>query len=104
MELLSVWDYFLIILSYDVSSLFTNISLNETVDLAVDVIFDNNQSMNITGHQIKKRFVFALSQTNFLFNNEIDDQNDGASMMLDLDRALANICMGYNENKLLNSE
>lgn len=94
----------MIILSYDVSSLFTKISLNETVDLAVDVIFDNNQGMNITGHQIKKLFVFALSQTNFLFNNEIDDQNDGASMMLNLDRALANICMGYNENKLLNSE
>ena len=31
--------------SYDVCSLFTNIPLNDTIDLAVDIIFDNNKSM-----------------------------------------------------------
>ena len=42
----SVSDYFMV--SYDVCSLFTNIPLNETIDLAVDIIFEINQSMNIT--------------------------------------------------------
>ena len=36
----SVSDYFMV--PYDVRSLFTNIPLNESIDLAVDIIFDNN--------------------------------------------------------------
>ena len=55
----SVSDYFMV--SYDVCSLFTNTPLNETIDLVVDIIFDNNQSMNITKPQLKKLFVFATS-------------------------------------------
>ena len=66
--------------SYDVCGLFTNIPLNETIDLAVDIIFDNNQSMNITKPQLKKLFVFAKLQTHFLFNNEVYDQTDGVAM------------------------
>ena len=53
----SVSDDFMV--SYDDCSLFTNISLNETIDLAVDIIFDNNQSISITKPQLKKLFVFA---------------------------------------------
>ena len=48
----SVSDYLMV--SYDVCSLFTNIPLNETIDLAVDIIFNDNQSMNITKTQLKK--------------------------------------------------
>ena len=74
----SVSDYFMV--SYDDCSLFTNIPLNETIDLAVDIIFDNNQSMNITKSQLKK--LFATSQNHFLFNIEIYDQTDGVAMSL----------------------
>ena len=98
----SVSDYFMV--SYDVCSLFTNIPLNETIDLAVDIIFDNNQSMNITKPQLKKLFVFAIWQTHFLFNNEVSDQTDGVAMGSPLGLALANLFMGYHENKWLNSE
>ena len=45
----SVSNYF--VGSYDVCSLFTNIPLDKTIDLAVDIIFDNNQSMNSTKPQ-----------------------------------------------------
>ena len=98
----SVSDYFMV--SYDVCSLFTNIPLNETIDLANDVIFDNNQSMSITKPQLKKLFVFATSQTHFLFNNEIYDQTDRVAIGSPLGPALANLFMGYHENKWLNSE
>ena len=98
----SVSDYFMV--SYDLCSLFTNIPLNETIDLAVDIIFDNNQSMNITKPQLKKLFVFATSQTHFLFNNEVYDQTDRVAMGSPLGPALANLFMGYHENKWLNSE
>ena len=80
--------------SYDVCSLFTNIPLNETIDLAVDIIFNNNPSMNITKPQLMKRFVFATSQTHFLFINAIHDQTDGVAMGSPLGPALANLFMG----------
>ena len=53
----SVSDYFMV--SYDDCSLFRNIPLNATIDLAVDIIFDNNQKMNITKPQLKKAFHFC---------------------------------------------
>ena len=74
----SVSEYFMV--SYDVCSLFTNIPLNETIDLAVDIIFDNNRSVNIIKPQLKNLSVFATSQNHFLFNNEIYDQTDGVAM------------------------
>ena len=74
----SVSDYFMV--SYDVCSVFTNMPLNETIDLAVDIIFDNNQSMNITKPQLKKLFVLATSQTHFLLSIEVYDQTDGVAM------------------------
>ena len=57
----SVLDYFMV--SYDFCSLFTNIPLNETIDLAVDIIFDNNKSMNITNPQLKKLFFCYISNS-----------------------------------------
>ena len=64
-----------------ICSLFTNIPLNETIDLAVDIVFNNNnQSMSIAKPQLKKLFVFAASQTHFLFNDEIYDQTNGTPM------------------------
>ena len=99
---MSVSDYSMV--SFDVCSLFTNIPLNETIDLAVDIIFDNNQSMNITKPLLKNLFVFATSQTHFLFSNEVYDQTDGVAMGSPLGPALANLFMGYHESKWLNSE
>ena len=48
----NVSDYFMV--SYDTCSLYINILLNETVDLAVDKIFNNNQSIDITSPQLRK--------------------------------------------------
>ena len=98
----NVLDYFMV--SFEVCSLFPNIPLCKTIDLAVDIIFNNNQNMNITKPQLKKPFVFDISQTYFLFNNEIYDQTDGVAMGSPLGPALANLFMGYHENKWLNSE
>ena len=34
--------------SYDVTSLFNNISLQETIDIAINLIFNHNPNLNIT--------------------------------------------------------
>ena len=36
------------LVSYDVTSLFTNISLEETIDIAINLIFNHNPYLNIT--------------------------------------------------------
>ena len=62
----SVSNYFMV--SYDVCSLFTNIPLNETIDLAVDIIFDNNHNTK-KYHQapIKETFCFCYITNSFSF-------------------------------------
>ena len=53
------------IVSYDVTSLFTNIPLQETIDIAINLIFNYNPNLNTT-RKLKKLFLFATSQTHFI--------------------------------------
>ena len=56
--------------SCDVTSLFTNIPLQETIDIAINLIFNHNRNLNITRKELKKLFLFATSQTRFIFNSK----------------------------------
>ena len=94
-------DNFMI--SYDVTSLFTNIPLEETVDLAVKLILDKNSGLKITRKELKELFIFCTSKNNFIFNGIIYDQTDGISMGSPLAPSLANLFMGYNEKLWLNN-
>ena len=49
------------LVSYDVTSLFTNIPLQETIDIAINLIFNPNPNLNITRKELKKLFLFATS-------------------------------------------
>ena len=89
--------------SYDVCSLFTNIPLTETIDLAVETIFANNQSISISKDELKDLFNFATKQTHFLFNGDVFDQIDGVAMGSPLAPILANLFMSNLEEKFLNS-
>ena len=46
------------LISYGVCSLFTNIPLNETIDIAVNLLFEHNPSLNITKAELKRLFEF----------------------------------------------
>ena len=87
--------------SFDVCSLFTNIPLNETIDLAVDLIFEKHKSLKATRGELRELFEFSTSKTNFIFQGVIYDQIDGIAMGSPLAPILANLFMGYNENKWL---
>ena len=58
------------LVSYDVTSLFTNTPLQETIHIAINLIFNHNPNLNITRKELKKLFLFATSQTHFIFNNK----------------------------------
>ena len=83
---------------YDVTSLFTNIPLQETIDIAINLIFNHNPNLNITKKKLKKLFLFATSQTHFIFNSKFYNQIDGVAMGSPLAPVLANIFMGFYES------
>ena len=93
-------DKFLI--SYDVKSLFTNIPLEETLDIAVELLCRNDPNLKILKTDLKKLFKFATSGTQFLFNGEYFDQVDGVAMGSPLAPILANIFLGHHEGKWIN--
>ena len=68
------------LVSYDITSLFTNIPLQETIDIAINLIFNHNPNLNITRKELKQLFLFATYQTHFIFNNKFYNQIDGVAM------------------------
>ena len=57
------------LVSYNVTGLFTNIPLQETIDVAINLIFNHNHNPNLnkTRKELKKLFFFATSQTPLFF-------------------------------------
>ena len=72
------------------------------MDVAINLIFNHNPSLNITKKELKKLLVFATSQTHFVFNSKFYNQIDGVAMGSPLAPVLANIFMGFYESKWLN--
>ena len=72
----STQDSFMV--SYNVCSLFTNIPLRETIDIAVKLILENKEDPKFSENELTKLFRFASSQTRFYFDGKIFDQVDGA--------------------------
>ena len=66
---LNTYDKFLI--SFDVTSVFTNIPLEETIDIAIHTIFENYPNIKFTRKELQKLFKIATSETHFIFNDEI---------------------------------
>ena len=83
--------------SYNVTSLFTNIPLEETIHLTIDLLFQAKPDLKISRKGLQKLFQFATSQTNFLFNGSVYDQVDGVAMGSPLAPILANIFMEYHK-------
>ena len=79
-----------------ITSLFTNIPLQKTIDITINLIFNHNPNLNITRKELKKLFLFATSQTHFIFNSNFYNQIDGVAMGFPLAPGLANIFMGFH--------
>ena len=98
---LSTQDQFMV--SYDVTSLFTNIPLDETIQLAVDTVFESNPNIKISKKELKDLFHFATTMSHFLFDGNFYDQIDGVAMGSPLGPVLANLFMAVKEKHWLES-
>ena len=85
--------------SFDIKSLFTNIPLEETLDLAVETIFQHRPHLKISKKELLELFRFCTSKTHFLFDGKVYDQTDGIAMGSPLAPTLANLFMGHHEKQ-----
>ena len=88
-------DKFLI--SFDITSLLTNILLSEAIYTAINLIFENSPNIKFTKRELQKLFRIATPETHFTFNGSIFDQIDGVAMSSPLATVLANNFMGFYE-------
>ena len=67
--------------SLDVESLFINIPLQETIDLCVDLLFNNKPNIDgLTKTDFHELLSITISESLVLFNNEYYKQIDGVAM------------------------
>ena len=91
--------------SYDVTSLFTQIPLKETINICLDKIFSNNTSIfhGFNRVQFKSLLELAICNSYFIFNNKLYKQIDGVAMGSPLAPTLANLFLSHWEQIWLNT-
>ena len=91
--------------SFDVSNLYTNIPLIETVNIILDSLFANAGDTFIgMSRSIFKLFLeMCVTNSFFIFNGELFKQTDGLGMGLPLAPTFANIFMSFYERKFLSN-
>ena len=89
------------LVSYDVTSLFPNIPLQENTDIAVNLIFNHNPNLNIAKKELKN-FSFLLHHRLILFfNSKFYNQIDRVAMGSPLAPVVANIFMNFYKSEWL---
>ena len=69
----------------------------------MNLIFNHNPNLNITRKELKKLFLFAISQAHFIFNSKFYNQIDGVAMGSPLPPVLA-IFLGFHKSNWLNQD
>ena len=88
----------------DVTSLFTNVSLTDIIKLCSITLYEDSRTLTV--HPIPQVVFVELMEyatcfVEFSFNNKMYRQIDGISMGLPLGPALANVFVGFYEQKLV---
>ena len=94
-----------VLISYDVVSLFTNIPLEESINLAADYVYSSeiNQIPPFDKKIFKKLLEFATGGI-FQFNNSYYKQTDGVMMGSPLGPTLANLFLAHMEMNWMSQE
>ena len=87
--------------SFDISSLFINVSLAETIPICADALYSSEHPPAPFPRQILVELMeMATSSVEFSFNDIVHRQIDGVAKGSFLGPTLANIFVGYNKSKL----
>ena len=77
--------------SLDVDSLFTNIPLDETIDICINQLFENTDTVEgFTKSELKQLLCLATKESYFIFNGLLYQQTDSVAMGPSLGPSLAN--------------
>ena len=89
--------------SLDVDTLFTNIPLDETIDICVKKVFKTPDTLveGISKNDFRDLLNLASKESFFAFNNKFYIQVDGVAMGSPLDPILANIFLSHHEENWL---
>ena len=84
--------------SLDVDALFTNIPLDETINICIELVFKDNETCNgMNQDEFRTLLTLATKKYFMLFNGQYYQQIDGVAMGSRLGPTLANMFLGYHE-------
>ena len=90
--------------SCDIQSLFTNIPLDETIEICVDMVLEKKKKLKgMLKRHFKQLLILSVKSSCFLFNDVYYRQIDGVAMGSPLGPTLANLFSVYHERKWLES-
>ena len=85
--------------SFDIKNLFTNIPLDETIDICINKAYYQESKVNgLFKGDFKQLVEYSIKSSCFVFNNIYCKQSDGVSKGAPLGPTLANIFLTYHEN------
>ena len=85
--------------SLDVDSLITNIPLDETINIIIEKLFSENETIhNLNKDQVKCLLSLATKESCFLFDRELYQEADGVAMATSLGPTLAKIFLCHYED------
>ena len=91
--------------SFDITSLYTNIPLQETIDIIISKLFSQGITTFICLNSQLFRSMLKISVLNtfFIFNKALYRQKHGLGMGLPLAPTFANIFMAHHEENWINN-
>ena len=88
--------------SFDIDSLFTNVPLEETVEIVIKNVFGRKRKINRLNKSDFRDFLKLTTMGTVLyFNGNYYKQSDGVAMRFPLGAALANVFLCHHERKWL---
>ena len=83
--------------SLDIDSLFTNIPLDESIDIFVNHLFENTDTVEgFTKTELKQLLYLATKESYFILNGLLYNQIDGVAMRSPLGPSLAKVFLSYH--------
>ena len=97
-EELQSFDSKLVMVSFDIESLFTSIHLQETIDLCVENLFqDRTHVDNLSKDSFHELLTRTMSESLILFDQQFYKRHDGVEMGSPLGPTFANVFLCYHE-------